>query len=66
MLFFQHSFVHLQTSYKCQARSKIMQDRYLAKLMARRRIICAICYSTFKKRFSFKEHITSSGYLLAT
>ena len=45
--------------------SKILQDRYLAKLMARRRIIFAICYITIKTKFSFKEHMKSGSHLLA-
>ena len=45
--------------------SKILQDRYLAKLMARKRIGFAICYITFKTRFSFKEHMKSGAHLLA-
>ena len=44
---------------------KIMQDKYLAKLMARRRISFVICYSSFKTRFSFNEHIKSGAHLLA-
>ena len=34
--------------------------------MARRRMSCAICYITFKTRFSFKKHIKSGTHLLAT
>ena len=34
--------------------------------MARRRISFAICYITFKTRFSFKEHMKSGTHLLAT
>ena len=45
--------------------SKILQDRYLAKLMARRRISFAICYITFKTRISFKEHMKRCDHLLA-
>ena len=37
--------------------SKILQDRYLAKLMARTRISFFICYIAFKTRISFKKHI---------
>ena len=44
---------------------KILQDRYLAKLMARRRISFGICYITFKTRISFKEHMKRIAYLLA-
>ena len=42
--------------------SKILQDIYLAKLMARRRISFAVCYITFKTRFSFKEYV-KSGFI---
>ena len=44
---------------------KIWQDRYLAKLIAHRRISFAIFYKTFKTRFSFKEHLKSGAHLLA-
>ena len=37
--------------------SKILQDRYLTKLIAHRRTNFAICYITFKTRISFKEHM---------
>ena len=43
---------------------EVLQDRYLAKLMARTRISFAICYITFKMRFSFKENIKSGAHLL--
>ena len=39
--------------------SKILEDRYLAKLMAHRWISYSICYNTFKTRLSFKEHMKS-------
>ena len=45
--------------------SNILQDRYLAKLMARRWISCAVHYITFMTRFSFKELMKSGAYLLA-
>ena len=45
--------------------SKILQDRYLAKLMACRRISLAICYITFKTRISSKEHMKRGAHLLA-
>ena len=45
--------------------SKILQNRYLAKLMACRRMSFAICYITFKTRISFKEHMKSGTHLLA-
>ena len=44
--------------------SKILQDRYLAKLMVWRSISFANSYTTFKTRFSIKEHIISSPHLL--
>ena len=43
---------------------KILQDRYLAKLMVCRRISFANSYTTFKTRFSIKEHIISNPHLL--
>ena len=45
--------------------SKILQDRYLAKLMARRRISFVICYIAFKTRISFKKHMKRGAHLLA-
>ena len=45
--------------------SKILQDRYLAKLMARRRTSFAICYITFKTRIRFKEHLKKGAHLRA-
>ena len=45
---------------------KILQDRYLAKLKARRRIRFSNCYISFKMRFSFKEHMAVGAYLLAS
>ena len=36
---------------------KILQDRYLPKLMARRRISFAICYIALKTRIKFKKHM---------
>ena len=44
---------------------KILQDRHLAKLMARIRISCVICYIAFKTRISFKKHMKRGAYLLA-
>ena len=44
---------------------KILQDIYLAKLMALRRISFAIRYITFKMRISFKEHMKRDAHLLA-
>ena len=45
--------------------SKILQDRYLAKLMAHRKISFSICYITFNTMISFKEHIKRGAHLLA-
>ena len=44
---------------------QILQERYLVMLMARKRISFAICYITFKTRFSFKEHMRSGAPVLA-
>ena len=45
--------------------SKLLQDRYLAKLMARRSISFAICYIIFKTRISFIENMKRGAHLLA-
>ena len=45
--------------------SKILQDGYLAKLMARRRTSFAICYITVKMRTNFKERMQKGAHLLA-
>ena len=45
--------------------SRILQNRYLVNLMARRRIRFVICYITFKARFRFKEHMKRGAHLLA-
>ena len=34
--------------------------------MALRWFCCAVCYITFKTRFSFKEHMKNGAHLLAT
>ena len=44
--------------------STILQDRYLAKLIARRRIRFFICYTTFKTRIGFKKHMKRGAHLL--
>ena len=44
---------------------KILQDRYLAKLMARRRISFVIRYIAFKTRISFKKPMKRGAHLLA-
>ena len=46
--------------------SKILQDRYLAKLTAHRRISFAICYITFKARINIKDHMKRVAHVLAT
>ena len=46
--------------------SQIIQDRYLASLMAWRWISCNNCYITFNTKFSFKEHMKSGAHLLVT
>ena len=56
---------HMLVVHGASHTSKILQDRHLAKLMARRRISFAICYVTFKTRISFREHIKRDAYLLA-
>ena len=45
--------------------SKILQDRYLAKLMGREKISFAIGYITLMIRFSFREQMDSVAYLPA-
>ena len=59
-----------RTSQENSSLSKIMfvvhgALQNTAKLMAHKRISWAICYITFKTRFSFKEHLKSSPHLLA-
>ena len=44
---------------------KILQDRYLAKLVARGRISFFICYIAFMTRISFKKHMNRGVHLLA-
>ena len=43
---------------------KLLQDRYLTKLMATRRISFVICYIAFKPRISFKKHMQRGAHLL--
>ena len=45
--------------------SKILQDRYLAELVARKRISFVICYIAFKTSISFKKHMKRGAHLLA-
>ena len=44
---------------------KILQDRYLVKLLAHQRINFVICYIIFKTRISFKEHLNWGDHQLA-
>ena len=46
--------------------SEILQDRCLAKLMARSWIRCAVYYITFKTSFSCKEHMKSDAHMMET
>ena len=56
---------HILVVHGASRPSKILQYRYLAKLMAHRRICFAICYITFKTRISFKEHMKRGAHMLA-
>ena len=56
---------HMLVVHGASSPSKILLDRYLAKFLARWRISFAICYITFKTRFSFKEPMQSGAHLLA-
>ena len=56
---------HMLVVHGASCPSKILQDRYLAKLMACRRTSFAICYITFKTRISFKEHMKKGAQRLA-
>ena len=57
-------YKHMLVVYEASRPSKILQDRYLAKLMARRRTSFAIYYITFKTRISFKKHMKKGAHLL--
>ena len=46
-------------------RSKILQDRFLAKLMACSRISVVIYYIAFMTRITFKKHMKRGAHLLA-
>ena len=48
---------HMLVVHGASRPSKILQDRYLAKLMALRWISFVICYIAFKTRISFKKHM---------
>ena len=56
---------HMLVVHGASCPLKILQDRYLAKLMARRRISFVICYIAFKTRISFKKHMKRGAHLLA-
>ena len=56
---------HMLVVHKASRPLKILQDRYLAKLMARRRISFVICYIALKFRNSFNEHMKRGSHLLA-
>ena len=45
--------------------SKILQDKYLSKLMARGKISFVICYIAFKPRISFNKHMKRGAHLMA-
>ena len=55
---------HMLVVHGASRPSKILQDRYLAKLMARRRISFVICYITVKARISFKKDMKRGAHLL--
>ena len=44
---------------------KILQERYLKKLMAGRRVSFVICYIAFKTKIIYKQHMQSGAHLLA-
>ena len=48
---------HMVVVQRASCPSKKLQDRYLAKLMARRRISFVICYIAFNTRISLKKHM---------
>ena len=56
---------HMLVVHGASRLSKILQDIYLAKLVAHRSISFAICYITFKTRINFKEHMKRGAHLLA-
>ena len=62
---FQPSPSSLSVVHGASCPSKIMQYRYLAKLMARKRISFVICYIGFKTRISCKKHMKRGAHLLA-
>ena len=50
--------------HRARRPSKILQDRYVANLMARRRMSFFICYINLKTRLSFKENMKSGAHLM--
>ena len=58
-------YKHMLVVHGASCPIKILQDRYLAKLLAHRMISFAICYINFKTRISFKEHTKKDAHLLA-
>ena len=56
---------HMLVVHGASRPSKILQDRYLAKLMASSRISFVICYIAFKTRIVFKKHMKRGAHLLA-
>ena len=55
---------HMLVVHAAGRPSKILQDRYVAKLMARRRISFSICYINLKTRLSFKENMKSGAHFM--
>ena len=56
---------HMLVVHAASHPMKILQDRYLAELMAGRRISFVICYIAFKTWISFKKHLKRGAHLLA-
>ena len=56
---------HMLMVHEASCPSKILLVRYLAKLMACRRISFAICYITLKMRISLDEPLKWGAHLLA-
>ena len=56
---------HMLMVHRTSLPSKILSDRYLAKLTACRRISFTICHITFYTRISFKEDMKMGAHLLA-
>ena len=56
---------HVLVVHWASCPSKILQDIYLAKLMAHIRISFVICDITFQTRISFKKHMKRGAHLFA-